>query len=109
MFKTFVFAAFVAISCLGAILTVASPAVADIPSDEMSLNCLEAFLHQLASRSLDVGHAGVQASAILLLLQPSPAAGTSAFSRMRAFVDSCAERLPERMNAHSRSRSSALK
>jgi hypothetical protein len=48
------------------------------------------------------------APAITLSLQPSPASDTSAFSRMRAFVSSCAGRLPERIKSLSCSRSSAL-
>ena len=39
------------------------------------------------------------AAAIRLSLQPSPASDTSAFKRMRAFVSSCAERLPERIKS----------
>ena len=48
------------------------------------------------------------AAEIALSLQPSPASETSAFSRMRALVNSCAELLPARTRASSRSRSSAL-
>src|ERR1019366_1033838 len=48
------------------------------------------------------------ATAIRLSLQPSPASDTSAFKRMRAFVSSCAERLPLRINSSSWTRSSAL-
>src|SRR5271165_3680883 len=48
------------------------------------------------------------ASAILPSLQPSPASETSAFKRMRAFVNRRADRLPERMSSKSCSRSSAL-
>src|ERR1017187_5488477 len=48
------------------------------------------------------------ASAIRLSLQPSPDADTSAFSRMRAFVNNCAERRPARIKVTSCSRSSAL-
>src|SRR5271167_3739012 len=48
------------------------------------------------------------AAEIALSLQPSPASDTSAFSRMRAFVSSCAGCLPAQVNASSRSRSSAL-
>jgi hypothetical protein len=47
------------------------------------------------------------AAAIRLSLQPSPISDTSAFSRMRAFVSSWAERLPLRINSSSRARSSA--
>src|SRR5258707_1338376 len=48
------------------------------------------------------------AAAIRLSLQPSPSSDTSAFSRMRAFVSNCAERLPLRINSSSWARSSAL-
>src|SRR6516162_8019339 len=48
------------------------------------------------------------ATAIRLSLQPSPSSDTSAFSRMRAFVSSWAERLPLRINSLSWARSSAL-
>src|SRR6516165_688191 len=48
------------------------------------------------------------AAAIRLSLQPSPASDTSAFKRMRAFVSSCAERLPLLINSSSWARSSAL-
>ena len=48
------------------------------------------------------------AAAIRLSLQPSPTSDTSAFSRMRAFVSSWAERLPLRINPSSWARSSAL-
>src|SRR5215471_118295 len=48
------------------------------------------------------------AAAIRLSLQPSPRSDTSAFSRMRAFVSSWAERLPLRINSSSWARSSAL-
>src|ERR1700676_4374747 len=48
------------------------------------------------------------AAAIRPSLQPSPSSDTSAFSRMRAFVRSCAERLPLRINTSSWARSSAL-
>src|ERR1035441_8880742 len=48
------------------------------------------------------------ASAIRLSLQPSPAADTSAFSRIRAFVNNCAGRLPAWTKSSSRARSSAL-
>src|SRR5208337_804837 len=48
------------------------------------------------------------AAEIALSLQPSPPSDTSAFSRMRAFVSSCAELLPARINASSRSRSSMV-
>src|SRR6202043_2553879 len=41
------------------------------------------------------------AAAIRLSLQPSPSSDTSAFSRMRAFVSSWAERLPLRINSSS--------
>jgi hypothetical protein len=45
-------------------------------------------------------------SSIRLSLQPSPSSDTSAFSRMRAFVSSWAERLPLRVNSSSWARSS---
>jgi hypothetical protein len=48
------------------------------------------------------------AAEMALSLHPSPASETSAFSRMRALVSNCAERLPARTMASSRSRSSAL-
>src|SRR6202030_3631553 len=48
------------------------------------------------------------AEAIRLSLQPSPASDTSAFKRMRAFVSSCAERLPLLINSSSWPRSSAV-
>src|SRR3954452_9250270 len=48
------------------------------------------------------------AAAIRLSLQPSPSSDMSAFSRMRAFVSSWAERLPLRINSSSWARSSAL-
>ncbi len=48
------------------------------------------------------------AAAIRLSLQPSPASDTSAFKRMRAFVSSCAERLPLLINSSSWPRSSAV-
>src|SRR5271165_3478640 len=48
------------------------------------------------------------ASAIRLSLHPSPAADTSAFNRMRAFVNKCPARLPLRINSSSRARSSSL-
>src|SRR5271167_1170648 len=48
------------------------------------------------------------AAAIRLSLQPSPASDTSAFKRMRAFVNSCAERLPLLINSSSWARSSAV-
>src|SRR6266581_5451025 len=48
------------------------------------------------------------AAAIRLSLQPSPSSDTSAFSRMRAFVSSWAERLPLRINSSSWACSSAL-
>src|SRR5271166_1876399 len=48
------------------------------------------------------------ATEIALSLQPSPASDTSALSRMRAFVSSCAGLLPARTRDSSRSRSSLL-
>ena len=48
------------------------------------------------------------AAAISRSVQPSPASEVSAFSRIRAFVISCADRLPEPMSASSRSRSCEL-
>src|SRR5271157_4794273 len=48
------------------------------------------------------------AAEIALSLHPSPPSDTSAFSRMRALVSSCAELLPARINASSRSRSSMV-
>jgi hypothetical protein len=48
------------------------------------------------------------AAAIRLSLQPSPSPDTSAFSRMRAFVSSRAERLPLWIYSWSWARSSAL-
>src|SRR5208283_3245192 len=48
------------------------------------------------------------ASAIRLSLQPSLDAKTSAFSRIRALVKSCAVRLPLRINSSSWPRSSLL-
>jgi hypothetical protein len=48
------------------------------------------------------------AAAIRLSLQPSPSTDTSAFSRMRAFVISWAERLPLRINSSSWARSPTL-
>src|SRR5271166_1226589 len=48
------------------------------------------------------------ATEIALSLQPSPASDTSALSRMRAFVSSCAGLLPARTRDSSRSRSSPL-
>ena len=48
------------------------------------------------------------AAAIALSLHPSPASDTSAFRRMRALVNSCAEFLPARTRTSSRSRSSTL-
>ena len=45
------------------------------------------------------------ASAIRLSLQPSPASDTSAFNRMRAFVNNGAERLPLRIRSLSCARS----
>src|SRR6516162_5739175 len=50
----------------------------------------------------------LSAAEIALSLHPSPASETSAFSRMRALVRSCAEFLPARTMASSRSRSSPL-
>src|ERR1700722_6923286 len=47
------------------------------------------------------------AAAISPSVQPSPASEVSAFSRMRAFVINCADRLPDLIIASSRSRSSA--
>src|SRR5664280_2496046 len=49
-----------------------------------------------------------RASAIRLSLQPSPAADMSAFSRIRAFVNNCAGRLPAWIKSSSCARSSAL-
>src|SRR4029077_16713478 len=48
------------------------------------------------------------ASASRLSIQPSPASDTSAFNRMRAFVNNCAERLPLWIRSLSCARSSAL-
>src|SRR5271157_4002193 len=48
------------------------------------------------------------AAEIALSLHPSPPSDTSAFSRMRALVSSCAELLPARINASRRSRSSMV-
>jgi len=48
------------------------------------------------------------AAAISRSVQPSPASEVSAFSRIRAFVISCADRLPEPMSASSRARSCEL-
>ena len=50
----------------------------------------------------------LSAVAMALSLHPSPASETSAFNRMRALVRICAEFLPARTMASSRSRSSAL-
>jgi hypothetical protein len=60
-------------------------------SNPSSTNCrlVRSILAMLVSR----------ASAIRLSLQPSPASDTSAFSKMRAFVSNCAERLPERIKS----------
>src|SRR5271154_400665 len=48
------------------------------------------------------------AAAMALSLHPSPASDTSAFNKMRALVTICADFLPARTMASSRSRSSAL-
>jgi hypothetical protein len=69
---------------------------------------LEPLLDQLAPGPLDSGDAGVQRRGNPAVVQPSPNSDTSAFSRMRAFVSSWAERLPLRINSSSWARSSTL-
>src|SRR5271155_2908782 len=71
-----------------------------VASNPSSTNCRRALPTVLTLAS--------SAAAISLSVQPSPASEVSAFSRMRAFVISCADRLPELITASSRSRSSML-
>jgi type IV secretory pathway VirD2 relaxase len=65
------------------------------------------FLNTLRRRELDAAAAKL-ASMIWLSLHPSPPSETSAFSRIRAFINRCAELFPFRINACRCSRSSAL-
>ena len=69
-----------------------------VASNPSSTNCRRALPTVLTLAS--------SAAAISLSVQPSPASEVSAFSRMRAFVISCADRLPELITASSCSRSS---
>src|ERR1700690_2999267 len=71
-----------------------------VASNPSSTNCRRALPTVLTLAS--------SSAAISLSVQPSPASEVSAFSRMRAFVISCADRLPELITASSRSRSSML-
>src|ERR1700691_955403 len=71
-----------------------------VASNPSSTNCRRALPTVLTLAS--------SAAAISLSVQPSPASEVSAFSRMRAFVISCADRLPELTTASRSSRSSML-
>src|SRR5580693_3969856 len=66
------------------------------------------FLDQLPPGAKDVGDAGIQRLSDPAVVQPSPSSDTSAFNRMRAFVNNWAERLPLRTRSLSSARSSAL-
>src|ERR1700691_2901353 len=70
-----------------------------VASKPSSTNCRRALPTVLTLAS--------HAAAISPSVQPSPASDVSAFSRMRAFVINCADRLPDLIIASSRSRSSA--
>src|SRR5271157_4718904 len=69
---------------------------------------LEPLLDELLPSSRDSVDARVQRRRDRAIAHPSPPSDTSAFSRMRALVSSCAELLPARINASSRSRSSMV-